>query len=141
LYDNPVTIVTMDTSAVIGTVFNRPIITFSGAVKLNGQSDVTPIIDQVTLTVTVTYRKLKSNRLETELKTYVITRNFNLTSANGISSFDEEITFEGMPSLYFGEEEDDNSIVSIETSLKQLKATYPSKNINVTYGVIKRNND
>ena len=141
LYDNPVTIATMDTSAVIGTVFNRPIITFSGAVKLNGQSDVTPIIDQGTLTVTVTYRKLKSNRLETELKTYVITRNFNLTSANGISSFDEEITFEGMPSLYFGEDEDDNSIVSIETSLKQLKATYPSKNINVTYGVIKGNND
>ena len=141
LYDNPVNIATMDTSAVIGTVFNRPTITFSGAIKLNGHSDVTPVIEQGTLTVTVTYRKLKSNRIETELRTYVVTRNFNLTTANGISSFDEEITFEGMPSLYFGEDEDDNSIVSIETSLKQLKATYPSKNINVTYGVIKGNNN
>jgi hypothetical protein len=131
----------MDTSAVIGTVFNRPTITFSGAIKLNGHSDVTPVIEQGTLTVTITYRKLKSNRIETELRTYVVTRNFNLTTANGISSFDEEITFEGMPSLYFGEDEDDNSIVSIETSLKQLKVTYPSKNINVTYGVIKGNNN
>jgi len=46
-----------------------------------------------------------------------------------------------MPTLYFGEEEDDNSIVSITTSLKQLKATYPSKNITITYGIIKGNNN
>ena len=141
LYDNPVNIATMDTSAVIGTVFNRPTITFSGAIKLNNHSDVTPIIEQGTLTATITYRKLKANRIETELKTHVVTRDFTLTTASGISSFNEEITFESMPTLYFGEDEDDNSIVSITTSLKQLKVTYPSKNINITYGIIKGNNN
>ena len=76
LYDNPVNIAIMDTSAVIGTVFERPTITFSGAIKLNGHSDVTPVIEQGTLTVTITYRKLKSNRIETELKTYELSRDF-----------------------------------------------------------------
>jgi hypothetical protein len=137
LYDNPVAIATMDTSAVIGTVFERPVITFSGAIRLNGHGDVTPVIEQGTLTTTITYRKLKANRIETELRTYEVARDFNLSTVNGISSFNEEITFEGMPTLYFGEDEDDNSIVSIATSIKQLKATYPSKNINVTYGIIK----
>jgi hypothetical protein len=46
-----------------------------------------------------------------------------------------------MPTLYFGENNDDNTVVSLAISIKKLKATYSAKNLNITNGIIKGNNN
>ena len=141
LYDNAASISVTDTSAILGAVFNRPTVMLSGAIKLNAHDDVTPLIESGTITGTITYRKLKSNRIETEEKTYTVSKDFTVTTSNGISSFSTNLTFDSMPTLYYGEDGDDNTVVSVATSIKQLKATYPAKNLNITTGIIKGNNN
>jgi hypothetical protein len=141
LYDNAASISVTDTSAILGAVFNRPTVMLSGAIKLNAHDDVTPLIESGTITGTITYRKLKSNRIETEEKTYTVSKDFTVTTSNGISSFSTNLTFDSMPTLYYGEDGNDNTIVSVATSIKQLKVTYPAKNLNITTGIIKGNNN
>lgn len=141
LYDNPVTINTMDTSAIIGTVFNKPTITLSGAIQLNAHNGSTPVIESGTITGTVTYRKLKSNNIDIEERTYTVSNNFTLTTNNGIATYSADLSFDGMPTLYFGEDGDNNSIISLTTSIKQLKVIYPAKTVTITNGIIKGNNN
>lgn len=118
-----------------GSTFNYPVISCSGSIRLNDHNGTSPIVDNGMLTAIVTYRSYTAQgMIET---TYTTQKELTLTTSNGISSFDVTLSFNSAPRLYYGESNDSNTIVSIQTVLKPLHITYPARTITATNGLLK----